>query len=241
MTLPPDAVAITLIVLFAAAFTKSVLGFGEALIAVPLLTLALGVQTAAPVSVLMASAVTLVMLIKNWRAINFQAIWRLIAAAVVGIPLGVWGLTRLPEVWLTTLLGGLLIAIGLYYLRRPTLPPQLGERWTYVFGFFAGLLGGAYNIAGPPLIVYGTMRRWSPDQFRSTLQGFFIVVDGLILISHAGAGLWTPDVLQLFGLSLPAIALGFWLGNRLNRAISPALFARLVYIALVILGVMLLL
>ncbi len=27
---------------------------------------------------------------------------------------------------------------------------------------------------GPPLVVYGGMRRWSPQHFRATLQGYFL-------------------------------------------------------------------
>ncbi|MBZ0303609.1 MAG: sulfite exporter TauE/SafE family protein, partial [Anaerolineae bacterium] len=212
---------------------------GEALVAIPLLTLALGIQTAAPVAMLMASGVTLVLMAQNWRMIDLRAIWRLALAAVVGIPLGVWGLKQLPEIWLTTLLGILLIGIGLYYLRRPTLPTLMAERWTYLLGFCAGVLGGAYNIAGPPLIIYGTLRRWPPEQFRSTLQGFFIFIDVLILIGHAGAGLWTPTVLQLFALSIPAIVLGLWAGNRVSAHLSAPMFERLLYGALIVLGVML--
>ena len=237
--MPVPLVVIALAVLFIAALTKSILGFGEALVAIPLLTLALGIQIAAPVAMLMAASVTFILMLKNWRSIDLSAIWRLLLAAVVGIPLGVWGLKQLPEVWLTTLLGILLILMGLYYLRRPSLPARLENRWAYLLGFVAGVLGGAYNIAGPPLIVYGTLRRWSPDQFRSTLQGFFIIIDVVIMIGHAGAGLWTPVVLQLFALSIPAILIGLWAGNRINAHISAPMFERILYVALIVLGVML--
>jgi uncharacterized membrane protein YfcA len=241
MTLAPAAIAVAVTVLFFAAFTKSVLGFGEALVAVPLLTLALDIQIASPVSMLMAASVTVFMILKYWRLIDLRAIWRLTLAAVLGIPLGIWVLKGLPEVWLTAVLGVLLILIGLYYLRRPALPARTEHYWAYILGFTAGVLGGAYNIAGPPLIVYGTLRRWSPEQFRATLQGFFVTINTVILIGHASAGLWTPTVLQLFALSIPAILIGFWLGSRAAPHISPDTFARLVYVALIVLGVFLIL
>jgi uncharacterized membrane protein YfcA len=241
MTLAPAAVAITMAVLCFAAFTKSILGFGEALVAVPLLALALDVQTASPVSMLMAASVTLMMVFRYWRSIDLRAIWRLTAAAVIGIPLGIGVLKNLPEAWLTGALGALLIVIGLYYLLRPALPARPEHYWAYLLGFSAGVLGGAYNIAGPALVVYGTLRRWQPEQFRATLQGFFMVINIVILFGHASAGLWTPDVLQLFALSIPAIVLGFWVGHRLSPHIAPDAFARLVYIALIVSGVFLIL
>lgn len=241
MTLAPAAIAITMVVLFFAAFTKSILGFGEALVAVPLLALALDIQIASPVSMLMAASVTLMMVFRYWRSIDLQAIWRLTAAAVIGIPLGVVFLKNLPEAWLTGALGALLIVIGLYYLLRPALPARPEHYWAYLLGFSAGVLGGAYNIAGPALVIYGTLRRWQPEQFRATLQGFFMVINSVILIGHASAGFWTPDVLQLFALSIPAILLGFWIGHRVSPHIAPDSFAKLIYIALIVSGVFLIL
>ena len=41
-------------------------------------------------------------------------------------------------------------------------------------GFCAGVLGGAYGMNGPPLVIYGAMRRWSAQHFRATLQGYFL-------------------------------------------------------------------
>ena len=135
----------------------------------------------------------------------------------------------------------MLILTGLYYLTRPTLAALHGAYWTYFFGFLSGVLGGAYNMASPPVIVYGAMRRWEPDQFRVTLQSFFLPVSLMILISHASAGLWTRWVLQLFVLSIPVVLLAYWLGDRMSRTMATQHFERLVYLGLVILGVTLLL
>ena len=143
----------TLVILFLAALVKATLGFGESLLAIPLLTLVLGVQTATPLVSLLAITVTLFMLLGNWRQIDLSATWRLIAAAVVGVPLGVWGLKFLPATWVTTALGVLLILVGLYNLTQPQLKPLHDNRWSYLFGFLAGLLGGAYNIASPPVLI----------------------------------------------------------------------------------------
>ena len=153
--------------------------------------------------------------------------------------MGIVGLKRLPSEWIAALLGIVLILIGLYNLYQPTLRSLHDSRWAYLFGFLAGLLGGAYTIAGPPIIVYGAMRRWSPEQFRSTMQSFFFPVSAMIVIGHASVGLWTSDVLGVFGLSLPVLLLAFWTGNRLSERLPTALFERLVYGALIILGVML--
>ena len=48
------------------------------------------------------------------------------------------------------------------------------DRLAGFFGFTAGVLGGAYGINGPPLAIYGTLRRWSPEHFRAMLQAYFL-------------------------------------------------------------------
>ena len=236
----PALIALVLTVLFVAALTKATIGFGESLLAIPLLTFVVGIQIASPLVSLMAASVTLLIIGRSWQRIDLNATWRLIAAAVVGVPAGVWGLKTLPEAWMTAVLGTFLILAGLYHLLRPTLRALHGEHWTYLFGFLSGLFGGAYNMGSPPLIVYGAMRRWSPEQFRASLQSVFLPISVLILAGHASAGLWTTDVLQLFALSLPVVLLAFWLGDRLSQRISPGQFERVIYVCLVILGVLLL-
>jgi len=48
------------------------------------------------------------------------------------------------------------------------------DRFAGFFGFSAGVLGGAYGMNGPPLAIYGSLRRWSPEHFRATLQAYFL-------------------------------------------------------------------
>ena len=233
-------VCLTLVILFVAGLIKATLGFGESLFAIPLLTLVLGIQVAAPLSSLLAALITLMILIKGWQQIDFRASWQLILAAAIGVPVGVWGLRMLPEAWLRGGLGILLILVGLYYFTQPTFKAIQGASWAYLFGFVAGVLGGAYNVASPPMVVYGAMRRWSPEQFRVSLQGFFLPLSALILVSHASAGLWTAWVLQLFALSLPVIFIAFWCGSWLSQNISTLYFEKLVYGGLIIIGITLL-
>lgn len=225
-----------LLVLFGACLVKSTLGFGEALIAMPFLTLLVGVQMAAPLTALVMSTLTLMMLLRSWQQVDLRAAWRVMLAAVVGVPLGVWGLRSLPSDWLTLGLGIVLVLVGLFHLTRPALRWVPGPRWGYLFGFISGVLGGAINGGGPPVIIYSTLRRMPPAEFRATLQGCFTPLNVFILLGHALAGLWTPPVLELYAWSLPVILAGLWLGSRFQQAIPARSFDRVVYLSLVVLG-----
>lgn len=228
------------LILFLAALTRSTFGFGDALIAVPLLSWVVGVETGAPVVAFGSVVIAATILGTAWRQADFGAAWRLIAATLVGIPVGIVFLRAAPEGFVKGLLGLLLIAFALFHLGPGRLPHLRNERWALPVGFFAGILGGAYTTNGPPVVVYAAMRRWAPERFRATLQGYFLPSSVTILAAHGMAGLWTERVLSLFLWSLPGILAGILLGGWLNRSLPVARFQRLVYIALLVMGILLL-
>lgn len=231
---------LVLAILFISTLTRSTFGFGDALIAMPLLTLVTGIQTATPLVALISTTIALTIVGGNWHKIDLKAAWRLIIASLIGIPIGLLVLKTAPEGIVKGILGILLILFGLYNLTRPVLFSLHQPKWAYGFGFIAGILGGAYNTNGPPVVMYGTLRHWPPTHFRATLQGYFVPTGGLILIGHSLGGLWTPQVFQLYALALPIIFLAIFLGGKLNQRFSTGRFERLLYVALIILGVMIL-
>jgi uncharacterized membrane protein YfcA len=235
----PLVVVAVLSVVFLAAFTRSALGFGDALIAMPLLALMVGMQTATPLVALASSTIAATILMGAWRRVELKVVWRLILSTLVGIPIGLFFLKVAPEGVVKAMLGVVLVAFGLYSLVRPNLPTLGSEKLSYVFGFVAGILGGAYNTNGPPVVIYGALRDWSPESFRATLQGYFFPTGAMILVSHGLAGLWTPRVLRLYIYALPVIVTAALLGGRVNRMISSGQFNRIVYGFLVLVGVLL--
>lgn len=234
--MPALTIALVLAILFLAAMTKSTMGFGESMLAMPLLTLVIGVKMASPLTALMMTTLTAFLLLQNWRQVDFRLAWRVMLAAVVGIPFGIWGLRALPAAAITLALGLVLTIMGLFHLWRPQVAWLPGVRWGYVFGFASGVLGGAVTAGGPPILIYTTLRRLPPAEFRATLQGCFTPLNVFILIGHGLAGLWSAPVLTLYAWSLPLIFAALWLGGRLHRAIPARTFSWAVYLVLVMLG-----
>jgi uncharacterized protein len=137
----------------------------------PLLAVIVGMQTATPLVALVASTIAFTILLRSWRQVDMGAAWRLIVSTIVGIPIGLFFLKSAPERIAEIVLGVVLVGFGLYNLFTLQLPTLKSERWSYLFGFLAGVLGGAYNTNGPPVVIYGVLQKWDPKRFWATLQG----------------------------------------------------------------------
>ncbi len=232
--------AVVLPIVFIAALTRSTFGFGDAMVGMPLLVIAIGLNTATPLVGLMGITASATILIKHWRDVHIKSVWPLIVYTLIGIPIGILLLRGLYENVMKSVLAFVIIIFSLYRLFRPKLFTLASDKLACVFGLASGILGGAYNTNGPPVVIYGTLRQWDPEKFRATLQGYFFPTGSLIAIGHCIGGLWTKPVLVNYALSFPVILVAIFLGGRINRKIPEARFDNYVYLFLVILGVCLL-
>jgi uncharacterized membrane protein YfcA len=233
--------AYVVVVIFIATLIRSTFGFGEALVGVPLLALRLPVELAAPLAVLVSVVVAAAVVAQDWRGVEFRAARGLVVASLVGVPIGVLILARADDHVVKLLLGALIVIFSLYSLfmnADRTLSHDHGA-WLAVCGFTAGVLGGAYGMNGPPIAIYGALRRWSPQHFRATLQAYFLPVSAAGLVGYAWIGLWTTALTQYFLWSLPAVAVGTIAGRAINRRLHGHGFIRTVYAGLVVTGTVL--
>ena len=236
----PSTTLLTVAVLFLATFIRSAFGFGEALIAVPLMALMMPVNVAAPVAVLVSITVAAIVVIQDWRSIHPRSAAWLVASTLPGAPLGLWLLTAAPERTVKTILGVVIVAFSTYSLAtraRFTLPD---DRHAWLFGFAGGILGGAYGMNGPPLVMFGTLRRWSPQHFRATLQAYFLPASAVVMAGYWFAGLWTPVVTGQYLRALPWVLAAVLLGRVVNRRLDAHTFVRYVHAGLVVIGLVLL-
>jgi uncharacterized membrane protein YfcA len=228
-------------IIFAAALAQSLTGFGFALIVMPLLTIVLGIRTAAPLVALAALTVYTVNLIRYRQAIKFQEVWRLGVASAVGVPVGIWLLSTADEDLVMRVLGVILVAYAAYSLLQPSARRALAQGWVYPAGFLAGCLGGAYNTPGPPVIVYGSLRQWSRNEFRAVLQALFLFNAVLVVVSHAFAQHLTRQVFVYYVYAVPALAVGILIGSVVDSRIDQKQFRKLVTAMILALGLALLL
>lgn len=231
-----------LLISFFATLVRSSLGFGEALVAVPLLLFFLPAEVAVPLAVMLSVVIALVIVIQDHKKIHFDSAKWLILYALLGLPLGIYILTNADEGIMKIMLALLILLYSLYSLfskKQQTLKKD--SKWgLFLCGFLSGILGGAYGLNGPPLVIYGNLRRWTPTHFRATLQAYFLPVSLLSVIGFYYKGLVTTQLNTYFLYSLLSTIPAIFIGRYINRKLKDALYFQFVYYGLIVISIILL-
>lgn len=226
--------------LFFATLVHATLGFGTALVAMPILVLILPNSVATPLVGFVMLVTACFILVRDRHDMDWRAAGGLVVASLFGTPVGLWLLLFAPPGQLKILVGLLLVGYAAWQLARPQLPTlrdrHLKPLACAIAGFTAGALGVACNINGPPVVLYGALCRWPPDRFRATLQAFFLPAALIVVGVQGSAGLWTAPVFDLFFVALPVVLLANLLGRLIASRIPLEAFTRLLYWVLIVLG-----
>jgi hypothetical protein len=212
---------------FVAALARGFSGFGGALIFVPLASAAVGPQAAAPILLLIDGVAQLGLLKNAWRAANRREVAIMTLGALAGIPLGAAILTYMDATLLRWGIAALIVAMlallmsGWRYRGQPTATTTVGV------GFAAGILSGAVQAAGPPVIAYWLGGSSAAPTVRANIILFFFCTSVVAAVSYVAAGLLRLDALLLAALTAPAYALGMFLGARMFGLASEAMFRRI--------------
>ncbi len=170
------------------------------------------------------------------RSIEMARLWPFIAGAAFGIPLGVALLSHTRPDITRTAIGGFLVAYGLYALTAPQLPyfGRGGRAADALVGFAGGILGGLGGYSGvlphldadTRLAERGGARR-VPAVHRLR-PGVTLLLIGAITVDRAG--------ILLFASTLPALALGAWLGLRVYGHLKDWRFRQVLSVLLLLSG-----
>lgn len=235
------------IIVFLASLTRSVFGFGDSVVAMPLLAL-LPISLSISISLigLMGLMVATFSLLSGLKQLEKQPLLTLTVSTLVGIPIGLLVVKIVSQATITYGLGIFLVVYGLYSLIKQRFHLELPKRWrnsqlvSIPFGFLAGVLGSAYNMNGIPIVVYGTFTDMDLETFQGTLQAHFFISSLFVILGHFLGGLWSIDLLFFFVATLPAIFLASYLGKKIRRAIPVRKFEYLLFAFIILLGSILL-
>jgi uncharacterized membrane protein YfcA len=240
-----------LMVIFFSVLLRSVFGFGDAIFSMPILSFLIGIKSAAPLMALVCFSIAVFMLVQKVKFVNAKEVFRLSVSSLVGIPFGIYFLKDFDEEIIKTILGGLIICFSTHKLKNSNNTKRKikslhvrkknfsSKSYAYLIGFVAGILGGAYNTNGPPIVYYGMISKWKPVDYTATLQGYFVLSGLFVLAGHGIAGHFTREILHYYLLSLPLLVLAGIVGKKVSQKISINQFLFSIYLLFFMVGFLL--
>jgi uncharacterized membrane protein YfcA len=194
-----DRLALAAAITFAAGFIRGFSGFGAGMVYVPLIGALYGPRFAVVTILLIDFICSIPFLVPALPHVRWRETMPLIIAAAITIPLGTMALLYVDPVPLRWAIAALivifvlLLASGWRYHGAPRLPITLGV------GAISGVLGGATQIPGPPVIIYWLGGAISAAAVRANLIAYFALFDLFSIVVYGWSGLLTNDVF-VFGL-----------------------------------------
>ncbi len=225
------------LIVFVSAFVGGLSGFGVVLLSIPLLALLFDIKIVIPLVMLIGTSVNIILLIQLHTHLELKKVYPLLLGTIPGILVGVYFLKRVDQELIHWLLGLLLIGYAAYNLiSLRSFEKGISEEWAYLFGFFAGCLGGALGAMGPPIIVYMSLTDWDKDKIKATLQAYFGLSGSIVVFIHALNGLITSSVIRFYAVSIPMLILGTFTGSFFYNSIRETSYRIIILVFLAILG-----
>ena len=221
-----------------AGWVKGVVGLGLPTIALALLAATVGLREAIAL-MLIPSLVTNVWqgLAGGAFAVLMHRLWPLLLAACLGTWLGVGVLAQADAALLTGLLGVMICAYAGVSLATPQVPPP--GRWETVLSPSVGAFGGVVTgLTGSfiPGILYLQALGLSRDHLVQALGISFTVLTVALAAAFTRQDMMTADLWLLSAVAVAPAVLGMVLGRFVRRRLPEALFRRVFFGALLLLG-----
>lgn len=228
---------LVVVVLCVAGFMHGFTGFGAAMTIMALLPLLLDFDEVLFLGAFFTMPAAAIIYIKTRRHFRWRDAWPLLAGAIIGTPLGLLFVAHLDRSILVRGLGVVLILFSINELLLSQIWTLHVPQWLGLpIGVVCGILGAAFNVGGPPALIWVYSRSWQREQAIATLQMMFLFNSGLRLILTAPTGVVTQNVILICTLAVLPFLLTALFGARMAARLSPRRFKQFVLVALIAMG-----
>lgn len=220
-------------------FVKSVTGMGYPLIAIPILTLYIGVESAVVVIALPNVIANLILCI-GVREERHQArdLPVLLITSILGAIVGTLVLVQAPE---KPLLLGLALTVFVFVVQRLRNPElsmtrDVTRRWSPLAGTLAGFSHGAVGVSGPVVAMWLHGYRLPKNAYVFSVTALFLASGATQLAVLVVSGEYGQDRMIGSGVALVATLCMIPIGTRMRSRIAGDSFERLILALLIFSG-----
>jgi uncharacterized protein len=222
--------------------SKGGFGGGLGVLGVPLLSLSVPPPRAAAILLPILCLMDLFALLEYRSAFSRSHVLRLLPPAMLGIALGALVFGALSERWIRGAVGALALLFVAQRLleawrREPAPAPRpLSTLAAALWGVLAGFTSTLAHAGGPPLSIALLPQRLAPRVFVGTTVVLFSAINYAKLVPYWWLGQLRLENLATSLLLAPLAPLGVRAGRWLHGRIDTALFYRIAYALLAIMG-----
>lgn len=218
---------------FAAAFLQAATGFGLVMIAAPLLMYFYDPKLVILVVALVACCGNVAQSFFLRRYTRFDLVGWLTLGALVGQPIGLRIYQVIPPLWLK-LVVSVIILLSLTLMQAFHVHAEIRPRNSFITGLIAGTSATTTGMSGPPLILYFSHARLSPEEIRAVACTFFAASNILALTAFYLGGVDFSVALHEAPYILPGLILGVLAGYAAAGRIPAKEFRRVLFVVLVV-------
>ncbi|MEY2641505.1 MAG: sulfite exporter TauE/SafE family protein [Ilumatobacteraceae bacterium] len=218
-----------------ASTTQVTVGFGFALLAVPVMSLAVPTHDAVIISTILGLLTSSFQAHHGRRDTDRTLVRRLILSSCVGIPMGLLLFQRVDERVLRGVLGASVLGAVVFLTSRRPVRSSVGLDW--VCGVLSGALASSLSTNGPPLVFVLQARELPMSVFRPTINTVFTASGVISLIAFIVGGDVDGDTVIHALLAVPVLIIGSRVGFLLRGRVPESGARRLVLILLALAGV----
>jgi len=197
---------------------------------VPLMSALYGPKIGAASFLLIDFVTGIVFSLGVWRQAAWREIVPLAVSAVIAAPFGTLILQYADPAHLRWAMAALVLVIvvvlstGWRYHGKPMLIV------TVLVGLVAGVLGGAVQIFGPPVVLFWLSSMAAVAVVRANFVVFFAIMAAGLVVTYLWFGLLTTDVIALAAFLAPAHICAMFVGSKFFDMASEQIYRRVAYV-----------
>lgn len=220
-----------IVVVFIAATTQSISGFGFALVAVPLMSLFVSPRDAVVVATFIGAFSSTSQAVIDRQFTVWTMARRLSLAAFLGMPFGLMIFVFISEFWLR-LFVGIVVFVAVVVLLKGFTLHHSHRSSDWLLGGLSGVLATSTSTNGPPLVFLMQAKAMEPAIFRATISTVFSITSvGAIVLFVFSGNVSRIGVIGVL-IALPVLAIGLKLGYAIRPRVDAQRFRSFVFLLL---------
>ena len=195
-------------------FVRGISGFGSALAMVPALALVIPADQAVAAVVLVIGVTNLPLVATVWRSANWNAIFLMLIASVLALPIGLYLLAVAPIDLLRRAAGLVVLATCAMLALSSRLRIEGGRAVRLAAGAASGILQGALSLGGPPIVLFFLASGHAAHVSRASFLVYFTFLQAINIPGLFFTGIVDWAVIRWALFMIPLMLLGSLVGER---------------------------